>query len=326
MKQKIFLLLAIVLMLLNISCQEGFNPKTDFKEKYILDSYIDLDYGEYKMTYIYATVTKLYDLEGLDTSKTKIDPYISGASIFVYYRGDSFQLKEYKGGIIAKRPPPVFQYKYYYSSRLEYIYPDYPISITAVLPNGKRLSSNIKLLGGLQLGFSYDFVRGFTTKINRFLFGDQFTIEWGYANGCLLFPKMIIQYRKKGDYTYYEKEVPCTYLNRNGHYEPLYPSPTVSNSISYDYSSFDSTMSQIAHSDNFDYFAGLLFEMVELDEPLSKYYESIHGSLDDYSISLDQFVYSNVSGGLGIFGSTRIIRKGWGINPEYQISFLQKKK
>ncbi len=315
----------IFLSLLSLSCQEDFSPKTDFKEQYVLNSFIDLDYESYRTTYVYASVTKLYDVDGLDTSKNKIDPYISGASIFVYYRGDSFQLKEYNGGIIAKRPPPVFQYKYYYSSRLDYIYPNYPISIIAVLPGGKTLSSSIQLLEGLQLGYSYNFIKGFTTKINRFLFGNQFTIDWGPINNRLFFPKITISYQKKGDYNYYEKEVPCTYLNRNGHYEPLYPTPTFNDNISYDYSAFDSTMAQIAREDNFDYFGGISFDLVEMDLPLSKYYESIHGSLDAYSISLDPFVYSNISGGLGIFGSRRIIRKGWGIDPAYQITFLQKK-
>ncbi|MCL5029537.1 MAG: DUF4249 domain-containing protein [Bacteroidetes bacterium] len=327
MKNLKIILLALFLSLIILSCQEDFNPKTDFKEKYILDSYIDLDYDNYKATYIYATVTKLYDVEGFDTSKNKIDPYVSGAGISVYYRGDNFQLKEYNGGIIAKRPPPVFQYKYYYSSRLDYIYPNYPISITAVLPGGKVLSSNIQLLSGLQLGFSYNFERGFTTKINRFLFGNVFTIDWGYADGCLFFPKLVIQYRRKDTgYTIYYKEVPCTYINRNGHSEPVYPSPINGSSISYDYSAIDSAMAQVSHVENFDYYTGyIIFQMIEMDRALSNYYESIHGSADSYSISLDQPVYSNISGGLGIFGSKRTISKWWNLDPNYIARFLQKK-
>ncbi len=327
MKKLKFNIFILSISLLSTSCQEDFNPRTEFKELYVLESYIDLDYDMYKTTCIYATVTKLYDVEGLDSSKNKIDPYVSGAGISVYYRGDSFQLKEYTGGIIAKRPPPVLKYKYYYSSYLQYIYPNYPMSITAVLPGGKTLSANIQLLSGLQLGFSYNFERGFTAKINRFLFGNVFTIDWGYADGCLFFPKLVIPYRRKDTgYTVYYKEVPCTYINRNGHSEPVYPSPTSGNSISYDFSAVDSAMAQVSHVENFDYYTGnIIFQMIEMDRALSNYYESIHGSTDSYSISLDQPVYSNISGGLGIFGSKRTISKWWNLDQTYIVRFLQKK-
>ncbi|MCL5029536.1 MAG: hypothetical protein M1480_11040 [Bacteroidetes bacterium] len=325
MNRNLLFILFIILVLLDLSCQEDFNPKTDFKEQYVLNCYIDLDYDFYHEATIYASVTKLYDVNGLNPSQRKIDPFISGARILCDCQGNRYYLNEDTNGTIAKRPPPELKYKFYYWTKMFNIYPNYSAFITAIMPDGEVLSSNIKLLEGLQFGFSYDFIRGFTTKINRFLFGNTFNISWGPIENRLFFPKMIIQYLKKGDYTHYEKEVPLTYINRNGLSEPVYPFPTSSDNISYDYSSFDSTMAQIVHTNNFDGFFGIDFEMVEFDGPLSKYYESTHGSLDDYSISLDQFVYSNVSGGLGIFGSTRIIRKGWGINPEYQISFLQKK-
>lgn len=65
--------------------------------------------------------------------------------------------------------------------------------------------------------------------------------------------------------------------------------------------------------------------MIEMDRALSNYYESIHGSADSYSISLDQPVYSNISGGLGIFGSKRTISKWWNLDPNYIARFLQKK-
>ena len=82
-------------------------------------------------------------------------------------------------------------------------------------------------------------------------------------------------------------------------------------------------MSKIAHLNNFKNFAGsIIFELVEMDLPLSKYYESIHGGIDSYSISLDQFTYSNITGGLGIFGSRRIISNNWSLDPNYIILFI----
>jgi hypothetical protein len=45
------------------------------------------------------------------------------------------------------------------------------------------------------------------------------------------------------------------------------------------------------------------FELLSFDEHLSNYYSSTHGYLDEFSIRLDETVYSNIEGGMGIFGS-----------------------
>lgn len=320
----------IFLTLLSLSCQEDFNPKTDFKEQYVLNCYVDLDYDYYETTTVYATISKLYDVSGFDPSQNKINPYVSWANICCYYRGDTYYLEQdtlkiSKDTLI----PPTFKYdtiQVYYKVRMRYIFPNYSISIKAVMPDGKVLSASTQLLEGLQLGFSYNFDRGFTTRINRFLFGNVFTISWGPIGGHLFFPQLLIPYQKLNDYTWYYKEVPCTYVKNNGQYEPVYPSYMSHDSISYDYSAIDSAMAQVSHSENFDNFRNeIIFQMVELDGPLSKYYESIHGSIDSYSISLDQSVYSNVSGGLGIFGSKRKLTKYWSLDPVYMVQFLKKK-
>ena len=324
MKQYLLLFFSAAFALITFSCEEDFNPKTDFKEQYVLNCYIDLDYDYYKATFIYANVTKIYDVDGLDPSKYKLNPFIPGAQIYLSYRGDTYLLKQDTNGVIAKRPPPIPFYKFYYSAKLKNIYPNYPVSISAKMPDGKVLTAKAQLLEGLQLGFSYNFFRGFTTKINRFLFGNSFTIDWGRVDGRLFFPRMQIPYQTiDGGYNWYYEDVPYTYVNKNGEWQPVYPSYTSTDSISYDFSAIDSTMSKVAHLKNFKNFLGnIIFQLGELDSPLSKYYESIHGNIDSYSISLDQFTYSNISGGLGIFGSRRIISKYWNLDTNYIILFI----
>lgn len=316
---KIFAL--ILLSLLSLSCQEDFSPKTNFKEQYVLNCYIDLDYGSYMHSFVYATVSKLYNVDGLDPSQNKINPSVSGASIYLSYRGDLYGLDQ---DTIKTSTSKYDTIQVYYKTMLKYLYPNYSVSLYAKMPDGTVLTAKTQLLEALQLGFSYNFTKGFTTKINRFLFGNVFTINWGYTEGRLLFPQMLIPYRRTdGGYTVYYKEVPIKYINNNGRYELLYPSPTSSDSISYDYSAIDSAMAQTAASENFSYFIGnIIFQMVEMDEPLSKYYESIHGNIDSYSISLDQFVYSNISGGIGIFGSKRTISNYWDLDPRYIATFI----
>ncbi len=312
-----------VLSILSLSCQEDFNPKTDFKEQYVLNCYIDLDYDYYQFTVIYANVTKLYDVNGLDPSQYKLNPFIHGAQIYLSYRNDSYLLKQDTNGVIAKRPPPIPLYKFYYLAKLQNIYPNYPVYLTAKMPDGKVLNAKTQLLEGLQLGFSYNYLHGFTTKINRFLFGHSFSIDWGQADGHLFFPRMQISYQRTDSANIFYEDVPYTFVINNGVRQPVYPSYTSADSILYDFSAIDSTMSKIAHSKNFKNFTGnITFQLIEMDTPLSKYYESIQGNIDTYSISLDQFVYSNISGGLGIFGSRRIISKSWSLDPNYIILFI----
>ena len=45
--------------------------------------------------------------------------------------------------------------------------------------------------------------------------------------------------------------------------------------------------------------------VLEFDAPLSNYYSSIHGYLDHFSIRIDEDVYTNIKGGIGVFGATR---------------------
>jgi hypothetical protein len=49
-----------------------------------------------------------------------------------------------------------------------------------------------------------------------------------------------------------------------------------------------------------------------MNSDLAAYYSSLNGFLDEYSVRLDEQVYSNINGGIGIFGAykaTVTIRK-----------------
>ncbi|MCL5029544.1 MAG: hypothetical protein M1480_11080 [Bacteroidetes bacterium] len=315
----------IFLSLISLSCQEDFSPKTDFKERYILESYIDLDYDRYMNTQVYATVSRLYNVEGFDPSQNKIDPSVSGAEIYLNYREILYKLQEDTNKTVITK---YGTNQIYYYANLQNIYPSYNVSLTAKMPDGKVLTAQTQLLEGIQLGFSYNFDRGFTTKINRFLWGDAFTISWNNINDHLYFPQLLIPYVKlspSGNEKKYFYEVPYTFIKQNGRYEPVFPSFTLDNSISYDYAAIDSSMVVLLQSGYAKYIFGyIMFQMVEMDNSLSKYYESIHGSLDQYSVNLDESVYSNVKGGLGIFGSRRTLSVSWRFDSTYAKSFIKK--
>ena len=47
----------------------------------------------------------------------------------------------------------------------------------------------------------------------------------------------------------------------------------------------------------------VIFEATEYDAPLSNYYSSVNGFLDNFSLRLDEQVFSNITGGFGVFGT-----------------------
>jgi hypothetical protein len=107
---------------------------------------------------------------------------------------------------------------------------------------------------------------------------------------------------------------------RNGVGIPVYPTYQWSNSASYSLSSFDSVMTQISAGDpdklryKIDYFT---FTLEECDRHLSRYYSSVRGYLDEYSVRLDEPVFTNVTGGIGIFGSYRSTSAEYFVNLGY---------
>ncbi|MCL5029546.1 MAG: DUF4249 domain-containing protein [Bacteroidetes bacterium] len=313
-----------ILSIFSLSCQEDFNPKTDFKEQYVLNCYIDLVYDRYMNTQIYATVSKLYNVDGFDPSQNKIDPSISGAEIYLNYRDILYKLQEDTNKTVITK---YGTNQIYYYANLQNIYPSYNVSLTAKMPDGKVLTAQTQLLEAQQFTYSYDFRNDFTTKINRFYWGDAFTISWITFGERLFIPRIIIEYDKfdaNGQSKLYRKEVPFTFVKKQDQMMPVYPTFTTGSSISFDYSAIDSAMVQISQGDNNKQryaVYSIQFQWIEMDLALSRYFESINGSIDQYSISLDQSIYSNVKGGLGIFGSKRTEIIKWWLDSTYVRSF-----
>ena len=65
----------------------------------------------------------------------------------------------------------------------------------------------------------------------------------------------------------------------------------------------------------------IVFGLTEFDFPLSRYYASVNGSLDRYSVRTDESVYSNIDGGIGIFGSTMSSEYSFPVDKKYVESF-----
>ena len=142
-KSIFFILVIIFSSLFSFSCKEDFSPKTEFKEKYVLNCIIDLDYDYYTNTQVYATVSRLYDVNGFSPATNNIDPTVSGAEIVLNYGGLLYPLQEYTDTTTTNR---YNNHPIYYSSILQRIYPNYYVYLTAKMPDGTVLTAQTQLL------------------------------------------------------------------------------------------------------------------------------------------------------------------------------------
>ena len=66
---------------------------------------------------------------------------------------------------------------------------------------------------------------------------------------------------------------------------------------------------------------GAVFTLMIFDENISNYYSTTNGFLDDFTIRIDEKDYSNIQGGLGIFGTYRTQSTGAVFTHNYIKSF-----
>ena len=57
--------------------------------------------------------------------------------------------------------------------------------------------------------------------------------------------------------------------------------------------------------------------MIECDQALSRYYSSVNGYMDQFSVRLDERTYTNIQGGEGIFGSSTTTSMKFPVNAKY---------
>jgi len=302
----------IYLALLSFSCDENVNPKSPFVERYILNFIVRGD-----TTLQIATLTHNYNTSGLDAYTNTVDPAIKDADIKIWYDNEVYTLRDtlieradtlrYKG--------PVY---YYYLENFPVGY-NKPISVEAELNNGIILSSSTKIPSELL----FDSISIIIPRADK----SDFMYSWQKEmDGIFFLSRLRIHYKylTENNIEYKVIEVPLSVNNNAGDIIANYPVVTEFNTITYSQSGLDSTMKWISGDDpeksNYILFKAE-FESFVFDRELSKYFSSTHGYLDDFSVRLDENIYSNIRNGLGIFASYIKERKAVFLKEEYVKSF-----
>jgi hypothetical protein len=292
-------------LLLPAGCEEAITPKEEFREQYVLQAFVQGGMDQSLMT-MNVLIARTYDVDGFDPSLNTADPSIDSALVIfrVYNRQDT--LKECRR--VSKDSTRYGTVQRYYSGTIQTPYATAAVNLTARLPNGKVLNAQTRIPQLLEVQPDYVFSHGRITKPNVTPNVTSWTVNWkgdALAIDHVFFPRLQILYSRTVNAVEVDGVVfvPMTFVNG----EAVYPTFLFRTRCSFDFAAIDTALAQISAGDpekkNYK-IRGAIFEVMEFDDPLSKYYSSINGALDPYSIRIDNPVFSNIGGGIGIFGSS----------------------
>ncbi len=299
---------SIILMLFLLTatgCEDSFTPRSEFKEGYVLFSITaGQEIGELVVPKV--ILARVYDVPGTDPYMNTEAPEIAGARVEIKFRGDTYLLKD---STVARQDSSRYNdpVKFYFGKAIP-LYSGDTITITARLSNGVLLSSGTKVPKYLYYESSIVFPRGFTTDVDVYKYGKTWSLYWASQELNLCFPKMKLYYTKKEGNREVSKsiEIPLKVIDRNGVPTPIYPVANRDEEANYDLASFDWAMNKISEGEpdkSLFRVLHVIFEATEYDAPLSNYYSSVNGFLDNFSLRLDEQVFSNIAGGFGVFGT-----------------------
>lgn len=319
--RKIFWSLGISLsIILILSCDDNVNPKTDFREVYALNCVIRGD-----TSVQVATITRSYNVDGFDPLANSVDPFIKGARIKLHYQAtnETFYFRD-----TTLTRPEGSRYStpmsYYYIKNFRPAY-ESAITIEATLPDGKVLTAKSMVL----FISKYVIENKYYSIPNPTFGGKYLNFSWSAVTPSTkdekvyYVPELIIQYSKidNGNIVELQKKVPLYYISgRDGEF-PLYPSIQSSvTSVNFDTLTIRRSLEEISGGDpNKEKYIihKAVFRLLITDKNLAVYYAAQKTFLDEFSVRVTQPEFTNVVGGLGIFGTLNSTHMDVEIKPEY---------
>jgi hypothetical protein len=315
--KKILFIIPIISVIF-FACEEDFDPKTTYKERYALNCILRGD-----TSLQYATILQSYNISGFDPYEHTENPFVAGADVRIWQKNKVYKLRDtLLTGLANSRyttPIPA-----YYTN--EFIPGEHDtIEIRAILQSGKTLSGGSRMPGKIEFNESAtDIIIPVNSK-------DYFQFNWRKVNSYALYiTRLNIHYEVNIAGVKERKSImmPLEYKMVDGISTPQYPEVSRSSGISFSYSVLDSVFKKISEGDpekgNYSVIAAI-FEVLELDKPLSEYYISSGAAIDDFTVRVDEVDFTNIKGGFGIFGSYIKARRGVAISEAYITSFGYKK-
>ena len=306
-----------------LSCESAFEPKTDFIDRPVL--YGVLSPSIYGPTEQHIMLSQTYNAEGTRPPSNIIDRPITSARVVLDIAGDEYVLEEALKAVPGTDGNPML--RHVYTASVERFLPGQPAEISVQLPDGRTLSARTTAPPMVHIMVSYPFNHGITTTVRGTKAGQAWTISWTALEDHLYWPKLTILCEKETDGPYPEylmQEVPMTFVRQGDRSVPVYPSCTWDPSCTFTFDAIDSAMAKLSEGDPDKQAYKIVyasFSVLIYDPHLARYYASVHGSLDEYSIRSDPTTYTNVEGGLGVLGSETGSGVPFTIDPFYAAAF-----
>jgi hypothetical protein len=303
--KKSILASALLLLITSVSCDDSFEPKADFSEKYILNCIINGD-----STTQYATISKSFDVAGYDPYTNQNDPFLKNMYLELIYKRKAYRMKDTLvprlGDSRYPGPIPV------------YYLPNFTpndgteIKIRAYPGQGKILSASTNALNPNNFYFStsnrtiptgnaYGSTLKFTWK--------EFYPDQNLNQEIFFAPELILVYYKveNGVEKRHQVEFPMYLLSQEGKDIGVYP-PIANrvNTVGFEQPAVDSIMRSISTGDpnKSNYIIDkAYFRLLIMDKYLATYYSAQQTFLDEFSVRINQPDFTNIDGGLGIFGT-----------------------
>ncbi len=297
-------------------CENSFDPKKNYQEKYMINLVIKGDSVNQL-----AVVSKSYDVPGYNPAENGVSPFVSGARVTIAstFYDLAYTFKDTVSTEIGGKygsPAPVYKL-----SQMKARSND-TLTLLATMPDGTTLTSKCVVPRDLDFRLSKQYISTITSNpLEKAL-----TIQWSASPDYIFVPRLTLYYAtdKNGVVKGYKREIPLKYVDVAGTQKPLYPGVTRDKILVYEYSAINKVLLDISEGDNDKYsyvIQDAILEVLVMDKNLGNYYGSTEGFLDDYSVRLDEVVFSNIQGGLGVFGAYLISSRKMNVEDNFVQSF-----
>ena len=282
--------------ILFISCTEEFEPFGEFRDNYVLTCVLSGD-----STHQVAVLSHIYETGSFDPYDNTIDPTIIGADLRVWL-GDSVYVFHDTSVTRLDTSRYITPFYFYYNNKF-LIQTDQIIEVEVLLQNGRRLKSSSKTPGSIIFDDE-------SSVIIPPVGSELINFSWKpHTEGTFFSPQFYIKYLQNVDGVIVEKLklAPKKYVNISGSFQPVYPEPTNASNIIYTMDAITRALEEISSEDlnkqNYTIMQTSLFTLSAFDLSLSRYISSTNQSFDDLTVTVNESDYTNIEGGLGIFGS-----------------------
>jgi hypothetical protein len=291
MKKTIFIFI-VVSVLSFLSCDESFNPFTDFKQDYGVACILRSD-----TTLQLISITKSYP-NNPDAGTSPKFIFEDGADVRIWYQDSVYRLKDTSFYSLDNSDT----LKYYFSNKFKVGYSK-DIELEVLLKTGKRLKAYSKTPEEILFKNTSEVLIPPVGKTIVQLFWSVPTSQYYFL------PRLRIKCEQNlnGIKEVFYKELPIRYETINGVLTPVFPKSSKNLSAIYQLDAINRFLTEYANSlltpSSIKIHQTLDFEVITFDAELSRYISVSNSSTNNLTIRFDEGDYSNISGGLGIFGS-----------------------